>query len=96
MKTKMYHFCGWVLVRRFHCRFWTSIGVISNSCHCFYVKLVKLHPVHRYSVDIFTYSGPSGILGFDKSRIPLKPMLGGVRILALPISSQEQTEGSVF
>ena len=25
----------------------------------------KLFPVHRYSVDIFSYSGLSGILGSD-------------------------------
>ena len=36
-----------------------------NSCHCFCVELVNLLPVHRYSVDIFTYSGPSGILNSD-------------------------------
>ena len=29
-------------------------------CH---MELVKLLPAHRYSVDIFSYSGPSGILG---------------------------------
>ena len=29
-------------------------------CH---MELVKLLPVHRYSVDMFSYSGPSGILG---------------------------------
>ena len=29
------------------------------------VKLVKLLAVHRYSVDIFSYSGPSGIFGSD-------------------------------
>ena len=29
------------------------------------VELVKLLPVHRYSVDIFSYPGPSGILGSD-------------------------------
>ena len=37
-----------------------------NSCRplC-HVGLVKLLPVHRYSVDLFSYSGPSGILGSD-------------------------------
>ena len=29
------------------------------------MDLVKLLPVHRYSIDIFSYSGPSGILGSD-------------------------------
>ena len=33
-----------------------------SLCH---VDFVKLLPVHRYSVDIFSYSGPSGILGSD-------------------------------
>ena len=45
-----------------------------------------------YSVDSFSYSGPSGILSSDGSRIPLKPELGGVRIVALSISSYEQTQ----
>ena len=29
------------------------------------MEFVKLLPVHLYSVDIFSYSGPSGILGSD-------------------------------
>ena len=29
------------------------------------VMLEKLLPVHRYSVDIFSYSGPLGILGSE-------------------------------
>ena len=28
----------------------------------------KLLPVHRYSVDIFSYAGPSGILGSDRKQ----------------------------
>ena len=36
-----------------------------NSCRCFCVEFVKLPPVHRYSVDIFSHSGPSGINGSD-------------------------------
>ena len=63
-----------------------------NSCRCFCVELVKFLPVHRYSVDIFSYFGPSGILDSDESRIPLKPVLGGVRIVAFSISSHEQTQ----
>ena len=37
-----------------------------NSCRplC-HVELIKLLPVHRYSVDLFSYSGPLGILGSD-------------------------------
>ena len=36
-----------------------------NSCRCFCVGLIKLLLMHRNSVDIFSYSGPSGILGSD-------------------------------
>ena len=56
------------------------------------MELVKLLPIHRYSVDIYSYSGPSGILGSDRSRILLKPLLGGVRIVAFSINSHEQTQ----
>ena len=55
----------------------------------------KIIPVHRYSVDIFSYSGLSGILGPDgkqNTALPLKPVLGGVRTVALFISSHEQTQ----
>ena len=41
------------------------------------------------SVDIFSYSFPLGILGSDGIRIPLKLVLGGVRIVALSISTPE-------
>ena len=37
----------------------------SNCCCCFCVELVKLLTVHQYSVDMFSYSGLSGILGSD-------------------------------
>ena len=39
-----------------------------KSRRWFCVKLVKLFPVHRNSVDIFSYSGPSGILGSHGKR----------------------------
>ena len=39
-----------------------------NSCRCFCVDLVKLLPMHRYSVDILSCSGPSGILGSDRKQ----------------------------
>ena len=45
-----------------------------------------------YSVDIFSYSGPSGILGSDGELIPLKLVLGGKSIVALSISSHEHTQ----
>ena len=54
---------------------------MSQQLSLFRVELVKLLPVHRYSVNIFSYSGPSGIL-----------VLGGIRIVALSISSHEQTQ----
>ena len=58
------------------------------------MELVKLLPVHRYSVDIFSYSGPSRILGSDgKQNIAFKKrVLGSMGIVALSISSQEQTQ----
>ena len=40
------------------------------------------------SVDIFSYYGPS----LMESRIPLKPVLEGVRIVALSTSTHEQTQ----
>ena len=39
-----------------------------NSFRCYCVELVKLLPVQQYSVDIFSYSGPSGILGSDRKQ----------------------------
>ena len=39
------------------------------TIHAVYlVELVNLLSVHRYSVDIFSYSGPSGILGSDRKQ----------------------------
>ena len=40
--------------------------------------------MHQYSVDMFSYSGPSGIWGSGGAR--------GVIIVALSISSHEQTQ----
>ena len=34
-------------------------------CLCFRVELVELRPVNRYSFDVISYSGPSGILSSD-------------------------------
>ena len=44
------------------------------------MDLVKLLPVHQYSVDIFSYTGPSGILGSDGKQY----------------TAQAGAEGSVF
>ena len=57
-----------------------------NSC-CFCVELVKLLPVHRYSVDIVHISALREHWILTESRIPLTPVLGGVKIIALSISS---------
>ena len=56
------------------------------------MEFVKLPPVHRYSVDIFSYSGPSGILVSDGKQNTTKTGARGVRIVALSISSHEQTQ----
>ena len=56
------------------------------------MELVKLLPVHRYSVDIFPYSGPSRILGSDGKQSTPYAGARGVRIVALSISSHEQTQ----
>ena len=37
------------------------LEVATELCRCFCVELVKLLPVHRYSVDMFSSSGPSGL-----------------------------------
>ena len=59
----------------------------------FCVELVKLLPVHRYIVLIFFHI----LILLEywvlvESRTPLKPVLGGVRMVALSISSHEQTQ----
>ena len=46
---------------------------------------------HHYSVDIFHILALQEYWGLAESRIPLKPVLVGVRIIALSISSHEQT-----
>ena len=50
----------------------------------------KLLLVHRYSVDIFSHSRPSGILGWYGKQNTV--VLGGVRFVALSISSHKQTQ----
>ena len=56
------------------------------------MESVILLPVHRYSVDIFSYSGPSGILGSEGKQNTPKTSARGVRIVALSNSSHEQTQ----
>ena len=55
------------------------------------VELVKLLPVHRYSVDIFHVLILQEYWVLMESKITLKPLLGSVRIVALSIYSYEQT-----
>ena len=55
--------------------------------------MVKLLPLHRYSVDIFSYSGPSRIPGSGgKQNILLRKVLEGASIVALSVTSHEQTQ----
>ena len=56
---------------------------------------LKSLPVHRYSVVIFTFSGPLGLLGSTRlfeSIVALNPVLGGLRDVASAIISHEQTQ----
>ena len=56
------------------------------------MELVKLLPVHQYSVDIFSYSGPSRILGsYRKQNTVYACAMGGVRNVGLSISSHDRT-----
>ena len=45
-----------------------------------------------YSVDIFSYSGPSGILGSDDKQNTAYVGARGARIVAFSISSHEQAQ----
>ena len=63
---------------------------------------LKSLPVHRYSVVIFTFSGPLGLQNSTLlfgNRVALNPGLGGVRDVASAIISHEQinkTESAIF
>ena len=62
-----------------------------NSCRYFSVEFVKLLLMHRYSVDIYSYSCLSGILGSDVKQNTTYAGARSARIVALSISSHEQT-----
>ena len=71
----------------------------------FCVEFLKPLPVNQYSVDMFSYSGPSGIFGSDRKQDTAKASDRGMRIVALYISSHaiflillvlSIYEGSVF
>ena len=48
--------------------------------------------ISQYIDIVFSYSGPLGILDSVRNQLPLKPMLGGVKIVELSISSLKQTQ----
>ena len=73
-----HYFCRICFSRLFRCH---------NSCRCFCVELVKLLPVHRYSVDFFFIFW--SLLGSDRKQNTAKAGARGVRIVALSISSHE-------
>ena len=56
------------------------------------MELVKLLPVHLYSVDIFHILVLREYWVLMESRIQFKPVLGVVGIVALSINSHEQTQ----
>ena len=47
--------------------------------------------MHQYSVDLFSYSDPSRILGSDGEQNTAKADSWGIRIVALSISSNKHT-----
>ena len=51
------------------------------------MELVKLLPVHRYSVDMYSYVGPWEYWLLTEIGTWLKLVLGGVRVVAISISS---------
>ena len=84
---------------RFSCRFslflkdlFFQIILRSQQLSLCCVELVKLLPIHRYRVDIFHILVLQEYWVLTESRIPLKPVLGSVRIVALSIRSHEQTQ----
>ena len=57
----------------------------------------KSLPVHRYTVVIFTFSGPLGLMGSTLlfgNRAAFNAGLGGVRDVACVIISNEQTQSN--
>ena len=51
-----------------------------------------MSPVHQYNVDIFHNLVFKKYWVLSGNRIPLKPLLGDLRIFAPPIKSHEQTQ----
>ena len=63
-----------------------------NSFRCFCVELENFSPCIDIVLIFFHILVIKNKLVLAESRIPLKPVLGGVRIVALSISSHEQTQ----
>ena len=53
------------------------------------MEFAKRLPVHRYSVNSFSYSSPWGILGSGRKE---KGARGRENIVAVSVSSHEQTQ----
>ena len=75
---------------------WLFLGAPRVSLQCVIVVFpdhthLLFLPVHRYIDDIFHVLVLQEYWVLVESRILLKPVLGGVRIVALSISSHEQT-----
>ena len=70
-----------------YCRF--SLFLKGHFSRLFRGRTSCMSFCHVELVIFFSYSGHSGTLGSEVSRIPLKPVLGVVRIVALSISSHE-------
>ena len=65
---------------------------MSQQVSLFLFRVGKLLQVHHYSVDIFHILVLQEYRVLMESGISLKPVLEGVRIVALYISSHKQTQ----
>ena len=73
-----------------NCRLYSLLLTFLGGLYCKQYRPTSVISLIR--VYIFSYSGPSGILGSDRKQNTVEPVLGGVRIVALSISSHEQTQ----
>ena len=63
------------------------------------MELVNILPVHRYSVDIFSYSGPLGIFGSGRNQNTTYAGARGIELLHFPLvlmNKLNKTESAVF
>ena len=56
------------------------------------MELVELLLAHQYSVGIFSYSGPSGILGSEGKQNTVFAGARGMKIITVSISSNEKAQ----